>query len=439
MTVGHVFEIDTRSTFLNSDTNDDFEFDFNDIDEIDGDDAESISRGSMTSNSVTSDTLDVKALSSSTDSQEIQTATVSASSARNENTIPIKLRGGVSVTEHRHPQLRDVTKKEDASNEEEPKKKQFDKAEPGKREETLFESDVLKKEGKDNEAGFTQLRNDKAAFQGPFVSSSDGSHSSLDYALIEITGSDLAKCSSVLVIDASTSREIFIQGVARNGCSSSEILAVNASRGAIHGHMSRTPTYMQPAHSTSQQELWTVSLQGELEKGDCGAWVIDAKTGLIYGHLIAGSLGSGSAYVVPLWQIFDDIQQLLGGQWWLAGYTLQRGVQLTQAFTVPYSLDGDTIALMKLAYTLYSRASLVERDAPYQFKALRQDLNEYKNVLYRIRSQKDSMSDTFDGVAALQKVTNLGFHTLYGLRDLITKYENLGEYDLCIMTYFVIC
>ncbi|CAD6566113.1 MAG: hypothetical protein ASARMPREDX12_007549 [Alectoria sarmentosa] len=54
-----------------------------------------------------------------------------------------------------------------------------------------------------------------------------------------------------------------------------------------------------------------------------------------------------------------------------------------------YSPIGDTIALTKLAYALYSRVIVVARDAPEQFEALLQDLDTYKRVLYRIRSQAD--------------------------------------------------
>ena len=99
-----------------------------------------------------------------------------------------------------------------------------------------------------------------------------------------------------------------------------------------------------------------------------------------------------------------------------------------------YSPIGDTIALMKLAYTLYSRVIVVARDAPEQFKALLQDLDVYKSVLYRIRSQTDHGSDPVYN-DAVHNILIRCFHTLYELRDLTTKYENLGEYDLFSVTH----
>lgn len=103
-----------------------------------------------------------------------------------------------------------------------------------------------------------------------------------------------------------------------------------------------------------------------------------------------------------------------------------------------YSPIGDTIALTKLAYTLYSKVIVVARDAPEQFEALLKDLDVYKNVLYRIRRQTDHSRDPSYRVA-LQAVLEPCFRTLYGLRDLTTKYENLGDYDLSSFTYVLIC
>lgn len=102
---------------------------------------------------------------------------------------------------------------------------------------------------------------------------------------------------------------------------------------------------------------------------------------------------------------------------------------LSQDFEMSYSPIGDTIALTKLAYTLYSRVVVVARDAPEQFEALSQDLDVYKRVLYRIRSQTDLENDSSNS-ATVQKVLNHCFSTLYGLRELTTKYENLGELGL---------
>ena len=91
-----------------------------------------------------------------------------------------------------------------------------------------------------------------------------------------------------------------------------------------------------------------------------------------------------------------------------------------------FSPIGDTVALTKLAYTLYSRVIVVARDAPEQFEELLQDLNIYKSILFRIKSQVDHANDLKYGVA-VQSILGQCFRTLYRLRDLTIKYENLGE------------
>jgi hypothetical protein len=42
--------------------------------------------------------------------------------------------------------------------------------------------------------------------------------------------------------------------------------------------------------------------------GDCGAWVIDPKSGELYGHIIAGRPGCLTAYLVSASQIKADIE-----------------------------------------------------------------------------------------------------------------------------------
>ena len=103
-----------------------------------------------------------------------------------------------------------------------------------------------------------------------------------------------------------------------------------------------------------------------------------------------------------------------------------------------YSPIGDTLALTKLAYTLYSRVIVVARDAPEQFEELLQDLAIYKTVLYRIGNRLDHASDPCYGVAVQDVLKNCS-RTLHELRDLTIKYENLGEYQLSSFVYILLC
>ena len=91
-----------------------------------------------------------------------------------------------------------------------------------------------------------------------------------------------------------------------------------------------------------------------------------------------------------------------------------------------YSPVGDTIALTKLAFTLYSRVFVVARDAPEQFEALLQDLDVHKSVLYLVKSQIHRATDP-SYAETVHNILGRCSHTLLGLQDLTTKYENLGE------------
>lgn len=43
--------------------------------------------------------------------------------------------------------------------------------------------------------------------------------------------------------------------------------------------------------------------------GDCGAWVVNAVTGNIYGHIVAGDPMTGMAYIIPAHKVFADIER----------------------------------------------------------------------------------------------------------------------------------
>ena len=101
----------------------------------------------------------------------------------------------------------------------------------------------------------------------------------------------------------------------------------------LDGLRPRVPRYwifdLQLPHDRSQQELWTVQLNGNLEKGDWGTWVLDAVDGIVHGQIIAKSPGFEFGYIVPFWQILVDLRRRLGGDWSLAARQnpMQRGWQ----------------------------------------------------------------------------------------------------------------
>ncbi len=80
------------------------------------------------------------------------------------------------------------------------------------------------------------------------------------------------------------------------------------------GILNGTPSYTRLPNSTTFQKVYTVQLDGPLVKGDCGSWVIDAESRGLYGHIIAGSEGTGTAYIMSAYKVFEDAHERLGGQ-----------------------------------------------------------------------------------------------------------------------------
>ena len=140
----------------------------------------------------------------------------------------------------------------------------------------------------------------------PLISSSDGARGLLDYALIEIDTPDLN------VIEGNSTYTV--KGVSKiPNCI--DVIAITASHGVLHGRMSGTSTFMYAPSSSYHEELWTVMLEKKLTMGDCGSIVMGVDSGIVYGHIVAGSEDSGFAYIVPLRDIFFDLRQRFGGTW----------------------------------------------------------------------------------------------------------------------------
>lgn len=90
--------------------------------------------------------------------------------------------------------------------------------------------------------------------------------------------------------------------------SAGPIVAYTGSNGVQPGILSGTPSFMTLAGGTVSQELWSVQVTGELHDGDCGSLVVSELTGELEGHIIAGSPGTGMAYVVPARDMLKHIQ-----------------------------------------------------------------------------------------------------------------------------------
>jgi peptide-N4-(N-acetyl-beta-glucosaminyl)asparagine amidase len=150
----------------------------------------------------------------------------------------------------------------------------------------------------------------------PFLSSLDdfGSQPGLDYALIEVSSHSSKR------MNGDFNANFFSRGrgkVAVTALASPELKETRevlsaAPGGVMTGTLSGAPIYCCSPNNTQFTMNLSAIFDSPLQVGDCGSWVVDAQTGNLYGHIVAGSPGTGHAIVVPFEPIFEDIRRRTG-------------------------------------------------------------------------------------------------------------------------------
>ncbi|KAI1871752.1 hypothetical protein JX265_005738 [Neoarthrinium moseri] len=133
----------------------------------------------------------------------------------------------------------------------------------------------------------------------------------MDYALVSLDNPATSPCT-VSFTEGSMRRLVTIKCCSVILPGDTDIVAITASGGAIIGTLSSTTTFLRPAGKFKFQEVYPIRLERPVALGDCGAAVIDRKTGDFYGHITAGTPGTGYAYIIPGNEIFQDIAERFG-------------------------------------------------------------------------------------------------------------------------------
>jgi hypothetical protein len=139
------------------------------------------------------------------------------------------------------------------------------------------------------------------------------SNTTLDYALVEITG-NTTQFPNILCLSSRISGCLPLSGIAEIGSNIVKISTVTASSGPLHGTLHPSPSHARLPNSTRFQKVYNISLEGLINDGDCGSCVVDSENGRLYGHIIAGSPGTGVAWMVPATEVIEDIQRRWGGK-----------------------------------------------------------------------------------------------------------------------------
>jgi len=153
----------------------------------------------------------------------------------------------------------------------------------------------------------------------------------LDWALVELIGDKPSQVNEYLHDNKVSS----IHGIAMTLPSRSPVLAILA-RGSTSGMILGTSVSMRLPGSRKMCEVWTVNLNEPIgmygythpltctrqrrililstEEGDCGALVINPSNGHVYGHIVAGNIGTGFAYIIPFYHTQLEICRQLGSK-----------------------------------------------------------------------------------------------------------------------------
>ncbi|KAK5636369.1 hypothetical protein RRF57_012081 [Xylaria bambusicola] len=134
-----------------------------------------------------------------------------------------------------------------------------------------------------------------------------------DFALLEVTESH-HWTQNVVSIPPNGSSHVAIKSLSQTDnydAPRTHILAIT-SRGNIEGQLSGTPFYARTPYDKAFQSMLSATFNGNLERGDCGAWVVNRCTGVLYGHIVAGSPNSGAALIKPFNDVFEHIRYRTG-------------------------------------------------------------------------------------------------------------------------------
>ncbi|KAH8903338.1 hypothetical protein BR93DRAFT_931367 [Coniochaeta sp. PMI_546] len=201
----------------------------------------------------------------------------------------------------------------------------------------------------------------------PFLTSFDELQpmSGLDYALIEVSLSAHKRPNEIFSAEtqpglSTASTRVKIKALSDSKHMEARVLCAT-SRGVLTGTLSGTAVYSRFLHSKCFTMTLSVAFDSALEVGDCGAWVVDAETGDLYGHIVAGCPKSGIAIVIPFEPIFEDIKRRTGTQ-----PRLPEGRPEANLADETWVLDlterfGDLVATQKRDFVLWKQGRIAEQ------------------------------------------------------------------------------
>lgn len=90
-----------------------------------------------------------------------------------------------------------------------------------------------------------------------------------------------------------------------------KVLVATRKGGAITGLGTGSDCSIKLDRDDKYRHVWSIQVEQSLSSGDSGSWVVDAATGEVYGIILAGSTILGEEYVMPAFEIGQDIKRVL--------------------------------------------------------------------------------------------------------------------------------
>ena len=222
-----------------------------------------------------------------------------------------------------------------------------------------------------------------------FMSSLGRPCASLDWALIEIKDLAFLRAYEEHLLSTDTNKPFESpKRIGNLGSDNVHILAMTGSSGLLSGTLSGSPTFKTSPGCHTFQEVWTVRLEGNISNGDCGSWVIDARTGDLYGYIISGDLSSGVAHIVPAFQAVESMKQCLGNDVKLLTKrhlrAKQGNIQLNEHVTFGGGRPSFLFRIDRLEPTFASQAPQLDF-YPWSLPLRGDQYNRWPGILYRWR------------------------------------------------------
>lgn len=135
----------------------------------------------------------------------------------------------------------------------------------------------------------------------------------LDYALIDVGGSHRLGFNQIPIGKAASGRHLRVTA-AWEITQDVPVVTSTSSQGRLSGKLIATASYLRYPTTGQFHEVFPVLLEDgtDVVHGDCGSPVVDGLHGYFYGHIVAGTPGTGLAYIVPATKVVADIKTNLG-------------------------------------------------------------------------------------------------------------------------------